>query len=247
MKTMLRIALVSFLVSLAACAGEGDAVPEDAPRSATTPEAPVPTRLAEAAPPRDFVAVEADKDEAGRVVVNPDPVASSRTLRRMSVKQLRRAIFTVTDGGVWRDSRGRDQLLVLETTLGVPNYIDTTNEDLEASLVFQKFLGDGTRAVCNDVIRNDLEMAPEDRVFIRHVEPGWDWESSTPEQRAAIDRNLAYMKLRVTGHGPADGVEDPLARERWLFRSVTHATGEPAKGWRAVCVGLMSSPEFYLY
>ena len=233
---------------LAAALGLGACVGDDAPTDAVAPAAASPNLqpVGALAPPLDFVAVEAERDSAGAVVVDPTPAASARKLRRMSVKQLRRAIATVTDGGAWRDSRGRDQLGILEQTLGVPNYIDTTSEDLEASLVFQKFLGDGTRAVCDETVRNDLEMDAEDRVFLRHVEPGWDWESATPEQRAAIDQNLAYLKLRITGHGP-DSTDDPLERERWLFRSVTHGTGDPAKGWRAVCVGLMSSPEFYLY
>ena len=226
------------------CAGESDPVATQGPE---VEDGPGLRAVEQAAPPTDFVAVDAQRDSAGRVVVDPAPAASARTLRRMSVKQLRRAIATVTGGGAWRDSRGRDQLTILEQTLGVPTYIDTTSEDLEASLVFQKFLGDGTRAVCDETLRNYVEMASDDRIFLRYVEPSWDWESATPERRAAIDRNLSYLKLRITGHGPDASQEDPLERERWLFRSVTHATGDPGKGWRAVCVGLMSSPEFYLY
>lgn len=228
------------------CGGADDPTTQDRQDGQGAEAGPTIGAIGEVAPPRDYVAVEAERDEAGRVVPDPDPAPSARTLRRMSVKQLRRAIATVTGGGAWRDDRGRDQLTLLETTLGVPNYIDTTSQDLEASLVFQKFLGDGTRAVCDDTIRNDMEMDPSDRVFLRYADPAWDWETATPEQRDGIEQNLAYVKLRITGHGP--GAEsDPLARERWLLRSVTHATSEPGKGWRAVCVGLMSSPEFYLY
>ena len=83
--------------------------------------------------------------------------------------------------------------------------------------------------------------------MVRFVEVGVGWEGADDQTRDAIDRNLRYMKLRITGHYVAPGDEAGLARLRWLFRSVTLSTGDANRGWRAVCVGLMSSPEFYLY
>lgn len=198
------------------------------------------------APPSDIVAAEGRRDEAGAVALTPDPEANPRHLRRMDLRQLKDAIRTVTGGVYWSDNGGRDMFDVLGPSLGVPNYLDITSEDLESSLVFQKFLGDGVRQVCDETIRNDLDMAPEDRVLIRFVAPEVTWEDASPQERDAFDQNLRYMKLRMTGHALSPQDEE-LGRLRWLQRSVAHATGSPTRGWRAVCVGLMSSPEFFLY
>jgi hypothetical protein len=181
------------------------------------------------------------------VAVAPEPAESTRELRRMSIKQLRAAIESVTGGISWRAQNGNDQWELLQDSLGVPNYLDSTNEDLEASLVFQKFLGDAARDVCHEVVERDQQVPVEQRVVLRQMNPELTWEEATDEEKDEIDANLRYLKLRFTGHVGSVDAGDPLARERWLFRSVTHTTGDPIRGWRAVCVGLLSSPEFYLY
>ena len=200
------------------------------------------------APPSDYAtAVRGDRASLGSVDVAPDPEAMSRNLRRMTIPQMRDAIRSATGGLYWSDSNGNDILEGLEPSLGVPNYIDTTAEELEASLVFQKFLGDAARSVCSESIQNDLEMAVADRVMLRFVDPAVRWDGATAGEQADIDENLRHMNLRITGHYVEEGDDEALRRARWLFRSVTFATNDPAKGWRAVCVALMTSPEFYLY
>ncbi len=233
------------LGALVACASEDRT--EEALLPQDPEQSPTLAPLAGLAPPSDHTALEGERASAGDVDLTPTPNATSRNLRRMSVAQLQAAIRVATGGLTWHDAQGRDQLDRLAPTLGVPNYIDTTHEDLDASLVFQKFLGDGVRAVCDEAIQDDLDMHPDDRIMIRHVDPTLTWEAADEAGRQAIDRNLRAMKLRITGHNV--DLDDPegLSRLRWLFRSASHATGSPAKGWRAVCVGLMSSPEFYLY
>jgi hypothetical protein len=196
--------------------------------------------------PRDYVAVDGERELEGVAEPAPAPTEAPRLLRRMTIDQLQESIKAVTGGLSWRN-RHSDEFERLKKTLGVPNYLDTTNEDLDASLVFQKFLGDATRTVCNEAIDNDRLMEPGDRVMVRFVPFDVGWEDADEEERAAIDRNLRYMKLRITGHYVAPDDEAGQVRLRWLFRSVSLSTGEPARGWRAVCVVLMSSPEFYLY
>lgn len=235
---------------LAACSagGEGEGVEPSAPVAAeAAPEGGEAGAVEASAPPADYASVHGGRDFAADVELAPNPEATARPLRRLSVKQLREAIANATGGLAWHDETGRDMLTLLSPTLGVPTYIDTTNEDLEASLVFQKFLGDGVRSVCSEAIQNDMEMAVSDRVLLRYADPTWVWEQASAEQQGIMDRNLRYMSLRITGRAIAAEDEEGLSRLRWLMRSVTHATGDPAKGWRAVCVGLMSSPEFYLY
>jgi hypothetical protein len=256
------ITALALTLALAAC-GQDPAAPD-------APAAPAPTLQAQGAPagaglihpgqapaelrvigdlapPADAALVPGEREQLGGVDLNPTPAASARLLRRMSVPQLRSAIERATGGLLWRDERGNDMLEALAPTLGVPDYIDATSEDLEASLVFQKFLGDGARSVCDEAVAIDLQAPPADRALLRFVDPTLRWEEADAAGRAAIDQNLRYMKLRFTGHYADPAQDDAIARERWLLRSVTHATSDPARGWRAVCVGLMTSPEFYLY
>ncbi|MBH22932.1 MAG: hypothetical protein CMH57_00465 [Myxococcales bacterium] len=259
------IAVVCLMLGMVGCSADLSSpdpspVEEGGAPEASSPEAPSPEAsndplpsghapLAALAPPVDYAEpTRGGRGAVGGVEATPDPEAASRNLRRMTIDQLRDAIITSTGGLYWSDDRGRDILEMLAPSLGVPNYIDTTAEDLEPSLVFQKFLGDASRAVCTEAIQNDLEMAPGDRVLVRGVEPGLTWEQADEAQRAAIDQSLRHMNLRLTGHYIPQGDEEELGRLRWLFRSATHATGgDAARGWRAVCVGLMTSPEFYLY
>jgi len=81
--------------------------------------------------------------------VTVDPNAPlDRPLRRMHVDQLQASIERVTGGIRWTD--GDDDLLEeLAGTLGRPDYLEVTHEDLEPGLVFQKFLDDAAIAVCD--------------------------------------------------------------------------------------------------
>lgn len=261
----LMLVCVASLAWMSGCAEEAAPGPEVAPERGAEAAAPgdeageagdearsdLPvghTPIGALAPPVDYAeGVEGSRDAQGGVDLTPNPDATSRNLRRMSIDQLRGAIATVTGGVYWADNQGRDRFEQLAPSLGVPNYIDITGEDLEPSLVFQKFLGDAARAVCHDTIQNDLAMDAQDRVLLRYADPTWTWESADEAQRAEIDRNLRYLNLRITGHYIAPDDEEGLQRLRWLWRATTHATGDASRGWRAVCVGLISSPEFYLY
>jgi len=245
------------LLSLLACGlWLGACVPSEAPDVSNEPapqlgegeEVPIAEvePIYELPPPVDHAVSEGERESFGPADLAPDPNASSRKFRRLTIDQLQASIRMVTGGLYWRNGNN-DEFERLKTTLGVPNYLDTTNEDLDASLVFQKFLGDGVRTICTEAIENDKLMEQGDRIMVRHVDLGLSWEDADEQGRAAIDANLRYMKLRITGQYVAPDDELGVARLRWLLRSVTRATGDTSRGWRAVCVGLMSSPEFYLY
>ena len=75
-----------------------------------------------------------------------------------------------------------------------------------------------------------------------HATPEDTW-AVAPE---AIDANLRYLLLRY--HGRKVTIDDPaLNAWRWLFESVSHVSADPSIGWRAVCVGLISHPDFYSF
>jgi hypothetical protein len=62
----------------------------------------------------------------------------------------------------------------------------------------------------------------------------------------AIEENLRALLLRYHGHVLPVGSNE-LSPWMWLFESTQHTSGDPVAAWRAVCVGLMTHPDFYSY
>ena len=124
----------------------------------------------------------------------------------------------------------------------MPDYIQVVQADLTPGAVFQKFLGDAARSVCTRLVEKELEQPPNKRVLMTHVTPD-DTLASAPD---AVEKNLNYLVLRYHGYRPAPD-DGELASWRWLFESVSHVADNPSVGWRAVCVSLMTHPNFYSY
>ena len=166
-----------------------------------------------------------------------------RERRRMDLAQLGAAIKAATGGVSWTDSKGNDQLQSLASTLGVADYLQRLEADLGAGPVFQKFLGDAARSVCTVRIDQELAQDPAERTLMALVDPE-DTLESAPD---AVEKNLANLLLRFHGVKVASPDDAALQRWRWLFESVSHVTKKPAQGWRAVCIALISHPDFYSY
>lgn len=171
----------------------------------------------------------------------PPPEAPWASRRRMTVDQLDASIRAATGGLFWSDTLGNDQLVTLSATLGKPDFIDSTQEDLSVSLLFQKFLGDAARDVCTRMVEG--EVAGERPVLLMALaEPG----TAAALTDAAVDANLQQLLLRFHGQD-FDLASARLSPWRWLYTSTLHVTGDPLVAWRAVCVGLLSHPDFYSY
>ncbi|MCA3015787.1 MAG: hypothetical protein INH41_25655, partial [Myxococcaceae bacterium] len=73
--------------------------------------------------------------------------------------------------------------------------------------------------------------------------------------RAAVDQNLGYLKLRFHGIKVVAGDETTLGPLRTLFDdavkgaagTATPTAAHVREGWRAVCVALLMAPEYHLY
>ncbi|MCB9696899.1 MAG: hypothetical protein H6738_09000 [Alphaproteobacteria bacterium] len=170
----------------------------------------------------------------------PLPEASSdgRPWRRMDIEQLDASMRQVTNGIGW-DVNGVDQFTALSATLGVPDYLQVTSEDLAPGLLFQKFLDDAANAVCRDLLERESTGGAEN-VFLVHV------DLATRDQ-AAIEENLSMLLLRF--HGREVPVGDPRL-EPWIFlyEGADLVTGGDAmETWRTVCVALFTHPDFYTY
>lgn len=188
--------------------------------------------------------------------------------RRLDVDQFRAALINAV-GVTWTQPRrilsaefptgsyddpAADMLEMLAGTLGRPDYETSTTESLDPSVTFNKLVGDAARKACRDGITADLGRARAQRILVREVGET-DTAASNP---TGVRRNLSYLALRFWARSlPADSPQlEPLYQ---LFvRASTapvegnpmmggRAAGTPADGWRAVCIALVTDPQFLTY
>ncbi len=245
----IRLALVAF--ALAACSSDPSAEPpvEDiAPDVVADAETDIAedvgtSDVVEDTKPPEDTAPDAEPDVEPDADVGPPPEAATRPRRRMDLDQLRISLARATGTSGWVRSNGTDRFEELAATLGVPDYVLRTAEDLTPSVVFEKFLSDAARDVCTQALQ--AEIATEDlasRVLLHSIEP----TALLPGDEAAIRDNLAYLLLRFHGR---DIEPESAEMEPWLTLISTVQSGaeDPAIAWRTVCVGLVMHPAFVSY
>lgn len=135
-------------------------------------------------------------------------------------------------------------------SLGEPDYLGTTDEALDPSLLYAKFADDAARDLCTQALTADAARADaQTRVIVRYAGPS----DTVQSNGAAVDANLRYLKLRFHGVYLKSDDAASVATLRTLFdASVTASTGAdlPARvvdGWKTVCVALTTAPEFHAY
>ena len=170
----------------------------------------------------------------------------TRPRRRMDIDQLNQSLRTVMDGIGWTERQGSvdvDLFEQLASSLGRPDYAQTTEENLEITPIFEKFLGDAARMTCTARAARDRDAYfASDRVLLARVGPS-DTSATAPE---AVEENLRHLLLRFHGRTVAPGAPE-LASWRWLFDEATAVSSDPVEGWRTVCVALVTHPDFYTY
>lgn len=172
------------------------------------------------------------------------PDAGVRDRRRLDIAQLDASIRVATGGVGWTefDTNGNEINLFdeLGPTLGVPDWIERTTEDLTPSLVFTKFLGDAARDVCSTTVGRELALPNNPRVILRYADETQTWDDAP----GAVEENLSYLLLRFHGRrvAPGDGALEPWT---WLFRSTLHTGAAPAQAWTGICIALMTHPDFF--
>jgi hypothetical protein len=136
-------------------------------------------------------------------------------------------------------------------TLGEPDYINVVDENLEASSLYQKFMGDMARDGCTRTANADAALAQNARVLMRFVA----LNDTLTTNAAGVNENLRYLKLRFHGVKVAPTDTTTLADLRTVFDTAVRGaagTSTPTaahvkEGWRAVCVSLLTAPEYHLY
>ena len=216
-----------------AMATKPESTPEGAPEAAGSPHEPVAGEV-----------VHGTFGDAIAVDLSPKPVVVEPPLRprkRLDLDQLNSALRGATLGIGW-EIASKDQLVELALTLGKPDYIDQTIENLEPSALFLKFLGDASRSACDAVRKRELTLAVGDGALL--IEANETQTSATAP--VAIDDNLRALLLRFHGRSVAAGAPE-LEHWRWLYQTAELKLGQPLLAWQAVCVGLINHPDFYTY
>lgn len=236
----MRILLAAVTVLLlGACASDHEPVLTDNPAETAHPGALDAPLEAEELNPE----AAADLVDHGEVSLLPPP--PSRLRQRMNLDQLAATIDRTTGGLAWTEGTGANQTDLfreLAATLGKPDYVQITQEDLSPSSLFQKFLDDAARDVCLKLVTVETTAPELERHLMIHVEPTDDLEAMSE----GIDANLQELLLRFHGKRlEADAPE--LVQWRWLATSVANVTQSPTQAWRAVCVALITHPQFYSY
>ena len=160
----------------------------------------------------------------------------TRERRRMNIDQLQAAFIRVSDGLNWTERRGNVDVSLfdeLSVTLGKPDFIQTTAEVLEPTALFQKFLDDAGRQVCEKMMARDT--ASPTKVLL-----------PANDDHDTINAHLARLVLQF--HSRTLDVDSrDLAQWRWLYDTVAVVEDSREIRWQTVCVALFTHPDFYRY
>lgn len=174
----------------------------------------------------------------------------TRAAGRMQIEQIRRSIEVVTGGLTWTEDFGNGparMLDVLGPTMGEPDYLLVTEENLEPSLIVAKFMQDASHRVCTRWVAAEAEKPAAERTLVRH---GGAFDS---RDAADVTPALRALQLRFFARFvPDDGSQDATAigplKELFDTAANTSVPGREARdGWLAVCIALMTDPEFVVY
>lgn len=171
--------------------------------------------------------------------------APSRPYRRMNLDQLSASIVRVS-GRTWTEVGPDGEAVALfdqlSGSLGKPDYLSSTHEELAPGLLYQKFLDDAAKSVCAGWMADERVATRAERRLLAHAEPT-DTLATAPD---AVEQDLSGALLRFHGRVVPPG--DPaLGPWRRLFERGAALGGDPMDGWRLVCVGLFTHPDFYAW
>lgn len=184
----------------------------------------------------------------GGTVVVTGP--KSADIQRLTVRQLAQSLPVVLGGNTWMVG-STPGFNARSATLGEADYIAVVDENLEASTLYQKFMGDAARDGCTRTANADAALGQPSRVLMRFT----SLTDTVTTNASGVDSNLRYLKLRF--HGVKVNATDTtsIAGLRTVFADAVRGaagTGTPTQahvkeGWRAVCVALLTAPEYHLY
>jgi len=162
----------------------------------------------------------------------PAALGQGKTSRRLSVGQLRRSIPQLF-GTTW--TSGTNQLFdTLARTLGEADYVQVTYDNLQPNPLFAKFMDDMAGQVCGKAVPADAMQAdPAMKQVVRYP--------------MDVDANLRFLRLKLHGILVPDGLTTGLEGLKKLHTDVKADTNSADRAWIAVCVAMVTAPEFMAY
>ena len=162
-------------------------------------------------------------------MIPPSLAVASRGPRRLTVSELERS---------WESIGGFEPNTIrlpvdLARSLGEPDWLSTTEVNLEPSPLFMKFMIDLSSILCQQILVLDAQRPVEQRILLRYADD--------------IDRNIRYLRLRFWALDTAPDDTTNLSRLRTVYDSATQGRNSSFDGWFAVCIALSTAPEFLLY
>ena len=159
------------------------------------------------------------------------PTEPGRPWKRMNIDQLGTSLEVAT-GERWQESVDGETVELFEQlsgSLGKPDYLGATDEDLTPGLLYQKFLDDAAKATCSDMVANDPVRGLSDRVFF-----------VSDDKRIVIEHAL----LRFHGRRATSGELDDW---QGLYGALESSSGSSSQAWTGLCVALITHPDFSAY
>ena len=167
-------------------------------------------------------------------------ITKNREAMRIRITQLENSVNDLFGGLDWeRKVRGnmRSNFELLSLTLGRADYIRVNNDNLEPSTLFLKFVDDMASDLCNqaaekDALSLDSGMGLENNLILRFTD---------------IDENLKFLKLKFHGQVISTDSKSELDPYKNLYNEVMAIKKDQKTAWEAVCIMLMTEPEFYTF
>jgi hypothetical protein len=130
--------------------------------------------------------------------------------------------------------------------MGEPDYLLVTEENLEPSLIVAKFVQDASQRVCTRWVAAEAEKPAAERTLVRH-DAAFDSRDAAPVKAALRTLHLRFFARFVPEDATGEAALAPLY-ELFETAASTSVPGREARdGWLAVCIALMSDPEFVVY
>jgi hypothetical protein len=169
-----------------------------------------------------------ERDPGGTSDLTP-----GRRVRRLTADQFHRSLQIAT-GQSW--SRYAERA----AALGRADFAETTDEGTDFSVTFDKLVHDAARESCKRAVAADRSGAD---VILRHA-------GASDRGKAELFANVRYLVLRFLGFAVDDGADPRVAPWLALLRAGRFpmiSDDEMALRWEAVCIGLVTHPDFLTY
>ncbi|MEE2836571.1 MAG: hypothetical protein VYB65_11210 [Myxococcota bacterium] len=163
---------------------------------------------------------------------HPDQVPMGQMPRRLEVEHLRQSIPRLFGGIQWQDRNENSMWDVLSRTLGEADYVEVTENNVEATPLFAKFMDDMAAQVCSKALDRDAQTAEaEQRLVLRHAD---------------VKANLRFLRLKL--HGVmVDADNDAAIQDYHQLHQEISAQATMGQAWLGVCMAMLTAPEFLTY